>query len=255
MVSGNTSALEHKWEFDILSAELTTLYLEAHHTANSEGDDFIFAYSTDDVNYTDMVTVVKTSDDDSIQWFALPSGLSGTVYIRVRDADRTDNNNELNSISIDNLFIVSEESLENVVLPANGGVLESFTSEYDSNSGVAKLTDGVTNDDGWGSAANPMTQEFVYSFSGGQSATLIEAVLYAGTSVGSYFSKDVEVWTSTDGITYTLGGSGTLVDDFSSILTLDLGGVLAKKVKLVITSGYSSDYWDLGEFVVNGVIN
>jgi hypothetical protein len=110
VVGGNTSALEHKWVFNVSGAELVTFYVEAHHSANSEGDDFVFAYSTDDVNYTDMVVLTKTADDDTVQYYSLPIGLSGTVYVRVLDADRTDGNTQLDSIHIDTLFIVSEES-------------------------------------------------------------------------------------------------------------------------------------------------
>ena len=40
---------------------------------------------------------------------------------------------------------------ENVVLPGNGGILESFTSEYGSGWVASDLTNGVTNEDGWSS--------------------------------------------------------------------------------------------------------
>ena len=39
-----------------------------------------------------------------------------------------------------------------------------------------------------------------------------------------------------------------------SLLALDLGDVEAKNVKLVVTSGYRTDYWELSEFVVTGAI-
>lgn len=110
VLSGSTSALEHKWEIDVVAAELVTLYIEAHHSANPEGDEFILSYSTDNVNYIDLLTLSKTLDDNALQWASLPGGLSGTVYIRVLDADRTDGNTQLDTVYIDQLFIVSEES-------------------------------------------------------------------------------------------------------------------------------------------------
>ena len=67
-----------------------------------------------------------------------------------------------------------------------------------------------------------------------------------------YYSKDVQVWTSDDGSSFTLAGSGTLANSNGSTVTIDLGDVVAKKVKLVVTSGYRSDYWEISEFVVNG---
>ncbi|MEP4049863.1 MAG: putative Ig domain-containing protein [Luteolibacter sp.] len=110
VVNGSTSALEHKWVFTVANAELATFYVEAYRSANAEGDDMVFAYSTDDLNYIDMVTVTKTADDDTAQYYALPSGTSGTVYVRLIDADRAGGNTQLDSISIDQLLIIAEES-------------------------------------------------------------------------------------------------------------------------------------------------
>ena len=141
----------------------------------------------------------------------------------------------------------------NVVRSANGGVLEKFTSEYGSGWNASDLTDGVTTDAGWSSKLNPGVQEFIYSFKNSQSATLKEAVIHSGTAEGMYFSKDVEVWTSADGINYTKRAGGTSAASVNS-LKLNLGDVAARKVKLIIRSGYRTDYWELGEFVVNGVL-
>ena len=100
------SQLDHVWTFDNLASGLaTTLRVEAHHTVNSEGDDFDFAYSTDGSNYTSVLTVTKTGDDDSEQTAALPSNLSGTVYIRVTDTDNTQGNSVADSLFVDLLAI------------------------------------------------------------------------------------------------------------------------------------------------------
>jgi hypothetical protein len=84
------------------------LYAPVYHTANTEGDDFIFAYSTDNSNYTDMVTITRTSDDNTCQSYVLSSNTSGTVYIRVRDANRTAGRRVLDTIYVDHLYIRSE---------------------------------------------------------------------------------------------------------------------------------------------------
>jgi hypothetical protein len=102
------SKLEHIWTVNVAADELVTFYVEAHHSANSEGDDILFAYSTNSVDYTDMVTVTKTADDNTAQFFVLPSGTSGTVYIKAVDLDRTTGNNAADSLFVDALFIVSE---------------------------------------------------------------------------------------------------------------------------------------------------
>jgi hypothetical protein len=143
----------------------------------------------------------------------------------------------------------------NVVLTTNGGVLESFTSEYGSGYEATELTNGLTNELGWCSEAGPASpQEFVYSFSGGNSAALSNAVIHAGNPDGYYYSKDVEVLTSTNGTSFTSRGSDMLDDEDYDSVTISLVGVTAKYVKLKITSGYSSTYWELAEFEVNGNI-
>jgi len=104
--SNRYSYLEHKWTINVIGGyESYVLYLEACHTANSEGDDFIFAYSTDDTTYTDMVRVTKTTDSNTYQTFTLPDTLSGTVYIRVKDGDHTKGNRFLDTIYIDHMYI------------------------------------------------------------------------------------------------------------------------------------------------------
>ena len=101
------SYLEHKWTIDVLGGDTVTFYVEAYHTSNSENDDFVFAYSTDDSSYTNMVTVTKTSDDDTYQSYALPGSTSGTVYIRVLDTDQTAGNKTKDTIYVDHMYIQS----------------------------------------------------------------------------------------------------------------------------------------------------
>ncbi|UCF42573.1 MAG: DUF362 domain-containing protein, partial [Planctomycetota bacterium] len=102
------SYLEHKWTIDVTGGVAVTFYVEAYHTANSEADDFIFAYSTDDSQYTDMVTVTKTSDDDTVQSYELPNDVSGVVYIRVTDTDQTRGNQVLDTIYVDDMYVTSD---------------------------------------------------------------------------------------------------------------------------------------------------
>ena len=107
--SNRRSYLEHKWIIDVSvgSKSEVTFFVEAYHTANGENDDFIFAYSTDDSTYTDMVTVTKIIDNDEYQTFSLPTDLSGTVYIRVIDTDSTKGNTVKDTVYIDHMFIRS----------------------------------------------------------------------------------------------------------------------------------------------------
>jgi hypothetical protein len=100
------SYLEHIWSFTIPAGSQTVLSVEAHHSANTEGDDFIFAYSTDGTNYTNALTVTKTADNNSAQTVTLPAGISGAIKIRVRDANRSQGARQLDSIYVDALGII-----------------------------------------------------------------------------------------------------------------------------------------------------
>jgi hypothetical protein len=101
------SYLEHKWTINVTGGSTVTFFVEAYQSTSSDGDNFVFAYSTNDSTYTDMVTVTKTGDDDTYQTYGLPASTSGTVYIRVKDTDQTSGNRNLDTINIDHLFIRS----------------------------------------------------------------------------------------------------------------------------------------------------
>jgi hypothetical protein len=205
--------------------------------------------------YAGQNVSIWADDPPAGQSFSKWIASGGAVVANVNSANTTltmpANNAEVTATYEE---ITDTEEILNLVLPANGGNLESFTSEYGSGWVASDLTNGVTNEDGWSSAANPGPQEFVYSFLDDLSAVLNEAVIHAGTAEGSYFSKDVEVWTSADGINFTKAAGGTLQNAANTSITLNLGRVQASKVKLVITSGYRTDYWELGEFEVMGAL-
>jgi hypothetical protein len=99
--------LSHIWTIEVTTGTAATFYLDAYKTTSPDGDNFVFAYSTDALLYTDMLTVTKTADDDTSQTYELPSGLGGTVYIRVQDTDRSQSNQNLDTVYIDHMFIHS----------------------------------------------------------------------------------------------------------------------------------------------------
>lgn len=107
--SSRYSYLEHKWAIQApVGGSTFSFHIEAFRSASSDGDNFVFAWSSDDQQYHDMLTVTKTVDDDQAQTFTFPGSLSGTVYIRVRDTNRTQGNQALDTISIDHMFLRSQ---------------------------------------------------------------------------------------------------------------------------------------------------
>ncbi|TDJ71940.1 MAG: hypothetical protein E2O39_07525 [Planctomycetota bacterium] len=101
------SFLEHKWTFDVPAGTQAFLNVEAHQTVSPDGDEFVFAWSTDGANYTDVLTVSATGGDVTYAHVAmdLPPGFSGTLYIRVRDTDQTSGNKGRDTVLIDHIFI------------------------------------------------------------------------------------------------------------------------------------------------------
>jgi PKD repeat protein len=104
-----TSNTEHKWTFNLGSGGNNMMfYVEAYRPDNTDGDDFIFAYSTDDATYNNMVTVASTTEQ--VYSFAPPAGLTGTVYVRVVDSNRAWGNTSLDYVSIDEMYFSFEST-------------------------------------------------------------------------------------------------------------------------------------------------
>jgi hypothetical protein len=142
------SYLEHKWTIDVTGGVEVTFNVEAYHTANSEGDDFVFAYSTNDNQYTDMLTVTKTGDDDTVQSYDLPNDISGIVYIRVTDADRTKGNQVLDTIYIDDMYITSDYGAGPDVTPPTPDPMTWATVPYVISSTAITMTATTASDEG-----------------------------------------------------------------------------------------------------------
>jgi len=103
------SFMEHKWIFNVSPAAGFVLNLNAWSSGSADGDGFVFAWSTDNNTYTDLMTVSDTSSAN-VQMALLPNSLNGAVYIRVRDSDRTAGNKNLGTIFVDHLYIHADNA-------------------------------------------------------------------------------------------------------------------------------------------------
>jgi hypothetical protein len=99
------SWMEWKWTFNIRAGTAQQFRVEAYRPSNSDSDNFQFAYSTNGSSYTNMVSITKTSDNNTDQTYSLPAGTTGTVYVRVRDTNRTSGRNSLDTLYIDRMCI------------------------------------------------------------------------------------------------------------------------------------------------------
>lgn len=104
--TGTTSQLEHQWKFELQSSDVATVELEAFHNSNEEV--FWVSYSTDpDRHWQTMLTVTNRGDTNESQTYELPAGISGDLWIKVRDS-RGSGDSVASRLFVDRLTIVKE---------------------------------------------------------------------------------------------------------------------------------------------------
>ena len=85
------------------------MHVEGFRTNSPDGDDFALEYSTDGGTTWNPAGLgsLPVADQDYALSALLPSDLGGTILIRVVDSDRTPENVDLDTVSIDELFVRS----------------------------------------------------------------------------------------------------------------------------------------------------
>jgi hypothetical protein len=104
------SLLDQVWRFDVAGGHNYQLAVEAWHTPNSEHDEFQFSCSRDDQSYTPLLTVSAVADDDTVLLAPFPVDASGTLYVRVEDTDETAGAKSPDSLFVDYLAVLSDDS-------------------------------------------------------------------------------------------------------------------------------------------------
>ena len=100
------SYLAHTWQADLPANAMATVYANAW-SGGSSDDQFVFSWSTDNVNFTELFTVSST-DPANEQSAPLPVVVVGPLYIRVEDSDQTPGNRSLDTVFVDHLFVRAE---------------------------------------------------------------------------------------------------------------------------------------------------
>ncbi len=103
------SRLEHRWTVTVPAGGRLELQVEGFRTASPDSDTFRFEYSTDGGGSFTAVLLqeLPLGDDDTDRVALLPATLSGPVIFRVVDTDREPGNRDLDTVSVDELFVRS----------------------------------------------------------------------------------------------------------------------------------------------------
>jgi PKD repeat protein len=200
-----SSYLEHKWMIDVGGGGSSMMfYVEGYRPDNAEGDNFVFAYSTDDVTYNDMVTIASASEQ--VYSYSLPAGITGTVYIRVVDTDLSWGNTSMDAVFVDEMYIEFSST--------PGPPVANFVGA--PTSGQPPLTVDFTDL----STGNPDT--WYWDFGDGVGTSSSQNPSYTYNSIGSYtvtlmagnaYGSDSEV--KTGYINVTEAGNTVFVYDMS----------------------------------------
>lgn len=137
-----TSQLEHIWNISVSSAYKNTFYIEANRTDEGEGDSFTFYYSTTGTGtvggtgWTEMLTITKTTDDDTNQSYTSTefANLTGKIYIGVIDDNRRNMNTDLDVLTIDHMYI---QTMTNYGPEISSLAASPSSVEYGSNVNVS----------------------------------------------------------------------------------------------------------------------
>lgn len=106
--NSRVSSLDHRWNITgVQPGALMTLSVIANAPANSEGDDFSFAWSADGSTFTTFGVLDNGTGEQTLST-TLPATTSGTVIVRVQDTDRTTGNGNTDSVSVSLVRIESQ---------------------------------------------------------------------------------------------------------------------------------------------------
>jgi len=155
---GAVSELEHYWRFTALPVRPGTTFtfkLTARHSTSTEGDNFVFAYSTNVLlndpttgTYTTMLWVNVTTDQSYS--LVLPASVAGKiVWVRALDTERTVGGTNLDTLFVDTMYIEANTpaagtgaSLTN---PGDGGAVNALGAGDQNADGYDDLIVGTAN--------------------------------------------------------------------------------------------------------------
>lgn len=209
-----TSRLDHTWQVDgVAGGALVMLHVNAHAPANSELDDFEFDLSTDGgASYQTLFTLVNGNDE--VRVVELPLGTSGTVFVRVRDSNRSRGNLALDSVSVRQLYIESSSDMI-LIAPSNLVAAPLSDSEieltWDDGTGETGYDVGEWIDPNWIGVGAPLASNATSMVVGGlaaESSHIYRVCGFDATSATECSSSATATTYPAGGLPLTLSATG-----------------------------------------------
>lgn len=97
--------LEHIWTIDVRTGSAHTFEVYGLRSTAIDTDTLRFAYSEDNVTFTNLVTVIDTNLPMDKYTVVLPAATSGLIYIKVYDSVRSSSNPSLNWIRVGQMSV------------------------------------------------------------------------------------------------------------------------------------------------------
>ena len=115
--SGRHSYLEHTWVFNVQGGSLVTLYVTANGSSSNDGDSMLLSYSINGGSFQEPA-VITLATEPAMYSASLPTS-GGTVRVRVTDSDQTAGNRSLDSVSIDEIYVRTDNGTGQTIEPPN----------------------------------------------------------------------------------------------------------------------------------------
>ena len=103
--SSRYSLLEHRWSFSVGSGATVTVFANAWSGGSTDGDSFDFQYSLDGGGSWSPMFNVSSTGNGNVQSFEIPGAPGGAIQLRVIDTNRVAGAQQLNTVSVDHLYI------------------------------------------------------------------------------------------------------------------------------------------------------
>ncbi|MEM4264574.1 MAG: FG-GAP-like repeat-containing protein [Thermoplasmata archaeon] len=103
VIQESSNDLDYAWPVATISGERATLYFEARMSSGADENFYVYYGKTATGPWVFMFMVPSTATVDTTYSFQLPSGTSGTIYVRVADSASSDSSDD--SIYIDRINV------------------------------------------------------------------------------------------------------------------------------------------------------